>query len=239
VRKAKRRTAKISRPRITNRESGKQKRMRKLKRYTPSGRRRARATLMAPRQAAVRAQETAFHLLTSVDRGGIIHNFLRWYASERKRPGRIANPGRYHELVEMIRRESFLVLVMQIEADAPQRFGARSLEKMTSAQTELINLFRKEFYVAIGRSLDFSNEEFSDFCRDLDLYRSLLHHARSSHPQVKPLSAPTGPFVDRCGFLLDSPMLDEGRRAAAKFESELRALASSVIRKVFSRRSYR
>lgn len=193
---------------------------------------------MAPRQAAVRAQETAFHLLASVDRGEIIPNFLRWYASERKRPGRIANPGRYRELVETIRRESFLVLVLQIEADAPQRLGARSLEKMTSAQTELINLFREEFYVAIGRSLDFSDEEFSDFCRDLELYRSLLHHARSPHLQTKPLSAPTGPFVDRCGFLLDSPMLDEGRRAAAKFELELRAIASSVIRKVFSHRSY-
>jgi hypothetical protein len=37
---------------------------------------------------------------------------------------------------------------------------------------------------------------------------------------------------------LDSPMLDEGRRAAAKFESELHTTASAVIRKVFSRRTY-
>ncbi|MGC1106576.1 MAG: hypothetical protein WA876_08560 [Candidatus Acidiferrales bacterium] len=191
---------------------------------------------MAPRQVAVRAQETAFQLLVAVDRGGMIHRFLRWYASERKRPGRIANPGRYRELVETIRHEAFLVLALQVDAEAPQRLGTRSPEKMNPAQFELVNLFREEFYVALGRSLDFSGDEFNDFCRDLDLYRRL--RGRGSQPRAKAFSAPAGPFVDRCGFLLDSPMLDQGRRAAAKLESELHATASSVIKKVFARRTY-
>ncbi|MGB6877213.1 MAG: hypothetical protein WBD87_14395 [Candidatus Acidiferrales bacterium] len=193
---------------------------------------------MAPRQVAVRAQETAFQLLVAVDRGGMIHRFLRWYASERKRPGRIANPGRYRELVETIRHEAFLVLALQVEAEAPQRLGARSPEKMSPAQSELVNLFREEFYVALGRSLDFSGDEFNDFCRDLDLYRRLLGRSHGSQPRAKAFSAPAGPFVDRCGFLLDSPMLDQGRRAAAKLESELHATASFVIKKVFARRTY-
>lgn len=193
---------------------------------------------MAPRQVAVRAQETAFQLLVAVDRGGMIHRFLRWYASERKRPGRIANPWRYRELVETIRREAFLVLALQVEAEAPHRLGTRSPEKMSPAQSELVSLFHDEFYVALGRSLDFSGDDFNDFCRDLDLYRSLLGRTRSSQTRRNLVSAPAGPFVDRCGFLLDSPMLDEGRRAAAKFESELHTTASAVLRKVFSRRTY-
>lgn len=193
---------------------------------------------MPPRQVAVRAQETAFQLLVAVDRGGIIHRFLRWYANEGERPGRIANPGRYRELVETIRRESFLVLALQVEADAQQRLGARSGEKTNSAQAQLQDLFREEFYMALGRSLDFSDEEFNEFCRDIEVYRELLKHKRSSPSRSNALSALSGPFVDRCGFLLDSPMLDQGRRAAAKFESELHATASSVLRKVFSRRSY-
>ncbi|MFZ0334690.1 MAG: hypothetical protein WAN10_18250 [Candidatus Acidiferrales bacterium] len=193
---------------------------------------------MAPRQVAVRAQETAFQLLVAVDRGGMVHRFLRWYASERKRPGRIANPWRYRELVETIRREAFLVLALQVEAEAPHRLGVRSTGTMSPAQSELVNLFRDEFYVALGRSLDFSSDDFNDFCRDLDLYRSLLGRTHGSQAQRNLVSSQAGPFVDRCGFLLDSPMLDEGRRAAAKFGSELHATASAVIRKVFSRRTY-
>lgn len=197
-----------------------------------------RIKLIPPRQVAVRAQEAAFQLLVAVDRGGLIHRFLRWYANERKRPGRIPNPGRYHELVETIRRESFLVLALQVDADAPQRLGVRSPGKMSPAQSELVDLFHEEFYVALGRSLDLSDEDFNDFCRDLDVYRRLLHRAPGSPTRIGASSVPAGPFVDRCGFLLDSPMLDQGRQAAARFESELRATASSIIKKVFSRRRY-
>lgn len=197
-----------------------------------------RIKLIPPRQVAVRAQEAAFQLLVAVDRGGLIHRFLRWYANERKRPGRISNPGRYHELVETIRRESFLVLALQVDADAPQRLGVRSPGKMSPAQSELVDLFHEEFYVALGRSLDLSDEDFNDFCRDLDVYRRLLHRAPGSPTRIGASSMPAGPFVDRCGFLLDSPMLDQGRQAAARFESELRATASSIIKKVFSRRRY-
>ncbi|HKF53075.1 MAG TPA: hypothetical protein VKB26_12245 [Candidatus Acidoferrales bacterium] len=193
---------------------------------------------MPPRQVAVRAQETAFQLLVAVDRGGIIHRFLRRYADEGKRPGRIANPGRYRELVETIRRESFIVLAMQVEADAQVRLRAKPGERTSSAQVQLQDLFREEFYVALGRSLDFSDEDFNEFCRDIEVYRELLKNKRGTSSRGNAFSAPAGPFVDRCGFLLDSPMLDQGRRAAAKFESELRATASSVLRKVFARRSY-
>lgn len=216
-----------SHPKVKKRRSGAKHR-----------RARSHAPLIPPRQVAVRAQETAFQLLVAVDRGGIIHRFLRWYANEGKRPGRIANPGRYRELVETIRRESFIVLALQVEADSKQRLGARPCEKTSSAQAQLQDLFREEFYVALGRSLDFSDHEFNEFCRDIEVYRGLLTQKRGSSARANAFSAPSGPFVDRCGFLLDSPMLDQGRRAAAKFESELHVTASSVLRKVFARRSY-
>jgi hypothetical protein len=203
---------------------------------TGSSRRRAGAAL-APRQVAVRAQETAFQLLLAIDRGAMIHRFLRWYAKDRKRPGRIADAGHYRDLVETIRREAFLVVALQVESEAARRLGQGSQEKMNPAERELVNLFQQEFYVALGRSLEFSGEEFNDFRRDLELYRSLLAGIRTSPPHGNPSAAPAGPFVDRCGFLLDSPMLDEGRRAAAKLESELHATVTSVLRRVFARRS--
>ncbi len=182
----------------------------------------------------MRAQELAFQLLVAIDRGALVHRFLHWYASERGRPGRISNPGRYRELVETIRREAFLTLALQAEEESAERLGGRLAQKRSTSQAELVKLFRDEFYLALGRSLDFSEEQFGEFCRDLELYRTLRDRRARSRSNV---SVPAGPFVDRCGFLLDSPLLDQGRRAAAKFESELHATGSSVIRKVFSHRS--
>lgn len=189
---------------------------------------------IAPRQVAVRAQELAFRLLVAVDRGRMVDRFIGSYARELKRPGRISTPGRYRELMETIRREVFLLLALQVEEEAPQRLRGRSGRKGGATEQEIVKLFRDEFSIALGRSLDFSEEEFTDFCHDIELYRVLQRGARARLRTAG--SAPAGPFVDRCGFLLDSPLLDQGRRAAAEFESELHATASSVIRKVFSRR---
>lgn len=200
-------------------------------------RKRLRAPSISPRQVAVRAQEIAFHLTIAIDRGEIVPKFLRRYALEKKRPGRIADPGRFRELVDTIRRESFLVLALQIESEAQRRFASRAGPQTGAEQFDLAKLFRDEFYAALRRCLDYSTEDFAEFSRDLGVYRSLRSHARAStHPRARSLSAPRGPFVDRCGFLLDAPMLDQSRQAAAQFESELEALASGVLKKVLSRR---
>ena len=46
----------------------------------------------------------------------------------------------------------------------------------------------------------------------------------------------SGPFVDRVGLLLDPSLMEQSRRAAAKFEAELNTAADQVLRKVFARR---
>lgn len=172
-----------------------------------------------------------------MDRSEVVPKFLRRYAHEKKRPGRIADPGRFRELVETIRRESFLVLALQIESEADRRFSSKISRQTSAEQFDLGKLFRDEFYYALGRCLDYSSEDFAEFVRDLEIYRSLRRHARRlEQPRSRVLSSPRGPFVDRCGFLLDSPMLDQSRHAAAQFESELEALASAVLKKVLSRR---
>lgn len=224
----------VSRAKVSKRKSHPRRapaRPRKL------SRKRLRVPSISPRQVAVRAQETAFQLTTSMDRGEVVPKFLRRYAQEKKRPGRIADPGRFRELIQTVRRESFLVLALQIESEAGRRFGSKIGRQTSVEQFDLENLFRNEFYYALGRCLDYSSEDFAEFVRDLEVYRSLRTHARSSEPpRTRALSSPRGPFVDRCGFLLDSPMLDQSRHAAAQFESELQALASAVLKKVLARR---
>jgi hypothetical protein len=99
-----------------------------------------------------------------------------------------------------------------------------------------VKLFREEFYAALGRRLGGSEEDFDDFRRDIELFRKLFAEVPRASKRSRVLAAPKGPFVDRCGLLLDAPMLDQARHAAAKFEAELVAMASAVVKKVFSRR---
>jgi len=193
-------------------------------------------TPLTQRQVAVRAQETAAQLLSALDREGMVARFLNSYAKEARRPGRTANPERYRELVDTIRRESLLVLVLEVEAEAPSRLGVRMAGHATPEQSKLLALFREEFYSALERGLGWEDEDFSAFLRDLDLYRKLYGDFTPRSRGRAPSDSPMGPFVDRCAILLDPAMLDLARRAAAKFEAELVALASARLKKIISRR---
>jgi hypothetical protein len=194
---------------------------------------------LTPRQVAVRAQEVASQLLAALDGGALVPKFLRSYVNEKKRPGRTSDPQRYRDLVETIRREALLVLALQVESHAPHGLGVRPTQRVTPTQSRMADLFREEFYIALGRSLDWEDDRFDIFCRDLELFRRLYAEAPRVSKRGRALAPPKGPFVDRCGLLLDAPMLDQARRAAAKFESELIATAGVVLKKVFSRRKHR
>lgn len=191
---------------------------------------------LTPRQVAVRAQEAASQLVAALDRDALVPNFLRRYVNEKKRPGRTSEPQRYRDLVETIRREALVFLALQVESQAPRGLGIRPRQRVTPAQTSLVKLFREEFYAALGRRLGGSEKDFDDFRRDIELFRRLYAEVPRVSKRSRILAAPKGPFVDRCGLLLDAPMLDQARHAAAKFEAELVALASAVVKKVFSRR---
>lgn len=191
---------------------------------------------LTPRQVAVRAQETAGLLLSLLDREGLVVRFLNSYAKEAKRPGRTANPERFRELVETIRQESLLVVILEVEEEIPIRIGVRPGRSASPAQSSLIKLFREEFYSALRRALEWEDEEFAAFSRDLELYRRLYGTFPTPAKNRAASETPRGPFVDRCGILLDPSMLDIARRAAAKFEAELMAAASSRMKKIFSRR---
>ncbi|HVA17593.1 MAG TPA: hypothetical protein VMV59_07765 [Candidatus Dormibacteraeota bacterium] len=194
---------------------------------------------LTPRQIAVRAQEAASELCASLDRAALVQKFLRSYVSEQKRPGRISEPQRYRDLVETIRREALLVLALQVESQALHVVGLRPARRASPAQSRLANLFRGEFLIGLGRSLNYDHEEFDNFCRDLELFRKLYADVPRVSKRSRAVAPPKGPFVDRCGLLLDAPMLDQARRASAKFETQLVTTASAVLKKVFSRRKRR
>ncbi len=90
--------------------------------------------------------------------------------------------------------------------------------------------------MALGQSLDWSDDDAQEFWRDLELYEKLTAR-EPRRPARRVARAPaSGPFVDRVALLLDPSLMEQARRAAGKFQLELNAAADRVLRRVFSRR---
>jgi hypothetical protein len=211
-----------------------------------------------PRELVVRAREAAISLVRALDRGEMVEKFLDIYAAENRRPGRADHPGHYREQLETIRREAILTMVLRIEGALPRRLNVHVPVRNVSPQRKskrkgkprstkrahrdawefsipILDLFREEFFTALGQTLEWTQRDAEEFWRDLELYEKLraVEHKRSGRSAR---AVPAGPFVDRVAFLLDPSLMEQARRASAKFESELDEAADRVLRTVLSRR---
>ena len=213
-----------------------------------------------PRELVIRARDTAALLLATLDRNEMVARFLDMYSAEFRRPGRADHPILYREQLLSIRREAILAMVLRIESSLPKRLkvgvtvratnrpsrtkarkGAK-LRRRSRASLELgipfLDLFREEFFVALGQWLEWSDGDAEEFWRDLGFYERLsIPASRSSMGFGRSSKASTsGPFVDRVGMLLDPSLMEQARRQAGKFQTELNAAADRVLQKAFSRR---
>ena len=216
-----------------------------------------------PRELVIRAREAATLLLATLDRNEMVPRFLDMYAAENRRPGRADQPAHYREQLETIRREAILAMVLRTEAALPTKLkvhvvvrsaktrsgsrmkvkkgkkGAKGKAKKKPARSgidlaiPLLDLFREEFFVAIGQALRWTDEDAQSFWHDLELYEALS--ANEPRRQARGAIA-SGPFVDRTALLLDPSLMEQARRAAGKFQAELDAAADRVLRATFSRR---
>lgn len=212
-----------------------------------------------PRELVVRAREAAALLLRALDRNEMVARFLDSYAAENRRPGRADQPAQYREQLERIRREAILAMVLCVEAALPTRLklrtpvpGAKRRKKPNKGKKAarpraagvsswelaipMVDLFREEFFLALGQALDWKEEDAEEFWRDLEVYEKLAGREPHRPPGRREANVASGPFVDRTALLLDPSLLEQARRAAANFQVELHATADRVLRKVFSRR---
>jgi hypothetical protein len=208
----------------------------------------------SPRQMVVRAQEAAGLLLRTLEGERLVARFLDSYAVEFHRPGRAAHPAQYRDLVATIGREALLTMVVRVDCELPRRLGAaaraRHKTKIRSnplrrratpraasvASSETAELFRDELLMALAQALGWGDEEFEEFCRDLELYKQLgARDLRAARPR-RVAAGVSGPFVDRVGLLLDPSMFDKARRAAGKFDLQLQGATHAVLKRVFALR---
>lgn len=118
-------------------------------------------------------------------------------------------------------------------AAVPKR--GTEIARQSAAEAAALNLFREEFFSALGQALRWTQAEFEEFARDYDLYESAGAHAVAAAARAAK-NAASGPFVDRCGLLIDPSMLEQARRAAGKFETQLRAATQQTLKRVFAAR---
>jgi hypothetical protein len=221
-----------------------------------------------PRELVIRAREAAILLLRTIDRSETVQRFLDVYAAQYRRPGRADQPWHYREQLETIRREAILAMVLRIEAALPKRLNVhvtvRDSRPATTkpkgkkgkgrkpAKTKkpsrsgldlaipLLDLFREEFFVALGQALEWNDDDAREFWRDLELYETLsaiaAQRPASRKAAIRGQSAASGPFVDRVGFLLDPSLMEQARREAGKFQLELHGIADQILRKAFASR---
>lgn len=210
----------------------------------------------------VRAREAANILLATIDREEMVARFLDIYAAEFRRPGRADQPAHYREQLERIRRESILAGVLRIESALPARLkvsvsvrgvrpakrpakkarGKKGKPKKAAAKAKpglelaipFLDLFREEFFVALGQAMNWGDEDAREFWRDFDIYR-MLSTAKPNR-NSRGSGGASGPFVDRVALLLDPSLMEQARRAAGKFQFEINSAADRVLRKVFSHR---
>jgi hypothetical protein len=214
-----------------------------------------------PRELVVRAREAAVLLLATLDRDEMVQRFLDIYAAENRRPGRADQPSHYREQLETIRRESILAMTLRVEAALPTRLKVhisvrdtrrRPAKKLKRGEKTarkkkprtggldlaipLLDLFREEFFVALGQALDWTEDDAQQFWRDFSLYERLSSKEPRRNSRNAARGGVSGPFVDRTALLLDPSLMEQARRAAGKFQWELNAAADRVLRKVFSSR---
>jgi hypothetical protein len=117
---------------------------------------------------------------------------------------------------------------------APVPMRGTEIARQSAAEAAALNLFREEFFAALGQALRWAQADSEEFARDYDLYESAGGGRRDAAHGTK--AAASGPFVDRCGLLIDPSMLEQARRAAGKFETQLQAATLQALKRVFATR---
>lgn len=176
------------------------------------------------------AGELAHHLVSAIARDAMAMEFVRAYAERHDRRKVVASAERVREMESTISREALLLIAADVRRLLPRAFGLSRNPR--SEELSLCDIFYTEFLEALGRALEWppaeAGNEAEAFRKDLEIYtswrgRNGTQPARRKEPGVD------SPFPDRCAILLDSAMMEQARRAAGKFQTDLLRLGSRIF----------
>ncbi len=156
--------------------------------------------------------------------------FVRGYAGSYDRRKVVANEERLREVESTISREALLLIAAEVRCLLPRAFGLSRNSR--SDDLAICDVFFGEFLEALGRALEWPpvEAEFQaqSFRKDLEIY-TRWRERDPAPPRAHKASRDYSPFPDRCAILLDSAMMEQARRAAAEFQSDLLHLGRRIF----------
>ena len=176
------------------------------------------------------AGELAHRLVSAIARDAMAMEFMRGYAERHDRRKVVANLERLREMESTISREALLLIAAQVRRLLPRAFGLSRNPR--SEDLALCDVFYTEFLEALGRALHWplgdGGAEAQAFRGDLKMYARWRERDPILPARSKP-SADDSLFPDRCAILLDSAMMEQARRAAVEFQSDLLRLGTHIF----------
>ena len=176
------------------------------------------------------AGELAHLLVSAIAHDALAMEFVRSYAQQHDRPKVLANAERLREMEFTISREALLLIASEIRRLLPRAF-VLSLNPR-SEELVLCDLFYTEFLEALGRAMEWPMSEaelgLQAFRKDLEIY-TRWRERTPRPPRASESHKNDSPFPDRCAILLDSAMMEQARRAAAKFQNDLLRLGTRIF----------
>ena len=163
-----------------------------------------------------RASMLAQRLSESLVRDRVVPRFVDSYVVEHGRYGLQEHAGLNRDLLALIQREA-LHATSACALDLVTRpAGARDERQFEPMSRKDVSPFRQKFLAALARQQQWNAGAALEFQSDLQMYEAILSKAAQERRRRKPFEAANHPFVDRCGFLLDSSFLENARLAASR-----------------------
>lgn len=197
---------------------------------------------LTPKQRRAVAQDLAARILTALDGEKLAARFIEGYSKQFQRKEFIVHAERNRELQAIFNREILLAMLTRIGTSLAEQADSRPRSK-NAASAPNPDAFLSDVLDTIGRERRWTAGDAFEMRGELNLYRDIVARsagaasrqasAASAGPQFR-RSSGSGPFVDRCAFVLDPSMMENARVASAKFLREIDALADRALEESFN-----
>jgi hypothetical protein len=163
-----------------------------------------------------------------------IPRFVDSYVVEHGRHSLQVHAVLYRDLLNLLQREALLTVTARALEIVTRGFDTDDDRKVKPMTRQEASAFRQKFLAGLTRHQRWNVSDALDFQSDLKMYEDLIARAASSRRPRKPFEAANHPFVDRCGFVLDSSFLEKARLAASRTLKDLEVLSAQVVEKTRS-----
>jgi hypothetical protein len=163
-----------------------------------------------------------------------IPRFVDSYVVEHGRHSLQVHAVLYRDLLNLLQREALLTVTVRALEIVTRGFDTDDDRKVKPMTRQEASAFRQKFLAGLTRHQRWNVSDALDFQSDLKMYEDLIARAASSRRPRKPFEAANHPFVDRCGFVLDSSFLEKARLAASRTLKDLEVLSAQVVEKTRS-----